>query len=155
MSFPLTIKYSRRLDKKLSDDEVSLILNYIGKAIEKRSAEDIKIRENSLTFKSSLLGARWNWNIMVPIEKGKFILTNSDNETFLTYEIFMYRLAIIAAIMSLLGSMGTRLVWVGVYFFAVLFGLNWITAVIRHKTMFSDLVIDVKDRLKTNLVSVE
>ena len=155
MSFPLTFKYSTQLHKQLSDKEASVVLDYIGEEVGKRSAEDIEIDNSSLTFKSSFLGPRWNWNIMAPIEKGKLTLENSDNRTLLTYEIFMYRLAIIATVLSVIGGISTGSIWVGVYFFTGLYGLNWITAVMRHKSMFNDIVRDVQNRMKTKLDSVE
>src|SRR5690348_13327979 len=98
MIFPFTIKYTQRLSKGLSDDETLTALNRIKAIIEDASADDIEIKKDELIFRVNLLGLRWNWNIMVPIEKGEIKISRTDKETTLTYEIFMFRLAIITII---------------------------------------------------------
>ena len=155
MIFPFTISYTRRLSKKLSDNETARALNQIKTIIEKKTAEDIEIKKDSLTFKVSLFGLRWNWNVMVPIEKGQFNLVTSDNTTTLTYEFFMYRMLIITSIMSIFGGLVSGQIGVGIFFFTVLFGLNWITALIRHNGLIDDIAWEINEELKTELVTVD
>lgn len=153
MTFPFTIKYTRRLSKKLTDNEATWILNEIKAVIEDKTAEDIEIKKDLLTFKVSFLGQRWNLNIMVPIEKGEFRIVTSENESTVTYEIFMYRLSIISTIMAVIGGFSSRLLGVGIFFFIGLFGLNWITAVIRHNGMFNDIVERINKQLKMDFAT--
>ena len=155
MTFPFTIKYTRRLSKKLTDNEATWTLNEIKAVIEDKTAEDIEIKKDLLTFKVSFLGQRWNWNIMVPIEKGQFNLVTSDSTTTLTYEFFMYRMLIITSIMSIFGGLVSGQIGVGIFFFTVLFGLNWITALIRHNGLIDDIAWEINDELKTGLVTVD
>jgi len=137
--FPFTITYSRRLINKLSDNDVKGALDKIKKILEDKTAEDVEIKGNELTFSSSFFGHRWNWNIMVPIDKGKITLTINNEKTILSYKIFMYRLFIITAIMSTFIGLMSGTIDVAVVFFSWLFGGNWAIGVLRHNGLIGDI----------------
>jgi hypothetical protein len=153
MIFPFTISYTRRLSKKLSDNETARALNQIKTIVEKKTAEDVEIKNNSLTFKVSFLRPTWNWNIMVPIEKGQFNLVTTDSATTLTYEFFMYRMFIITSIMSTFGGLVSGQIGVGIFFLTVLLWLNWGIALIRHNGLLDDIEWEINEELKTGLVT--
>jgi len=144
--FPFTITYSRRLTNKLSDNDVKGALDKIKKILEDKTAEDVEIKDNELTFSSSFFGHRWNWNIMVPIDKGEITLTLDNEKTILSYKIFMYRLFIITALMSTFIGLVSGIIGVGVFLFSWLCGANWVTGVLRHSGLISDIADELSKK---------
>jgi hypothetical protein len=124
-------------------------MSYIENFITKKTAEDVIIDRNELTFKSSFFRMRWNTNIMVTIEKGKFNLIDNGNESVLTYEIFMYRILAIVAVISIVMVVSTQ-PWFGFVCLAWLGGMNWITSIIRHRNMLSDIAIGVDNLIASS-----
>ncbi len=147
--FPFTINYSRRLPNRLSDNEVTGALDEIKKILEEKTAEDVDIKENELTFSVSFFGHRWNWNIMVPIDKGQITLTPENENTVLSYKIFMYRIFIITAIMSIFIGLVSGTIGVGVFCFSWLCGGNWVIGVLRHR----GLIGDIADKLSNKSIN--
>lgn len=139
MVFPFTIKYSKQLKEKVSPSDIQNVLSYIEDFITKKTGEDITIDKNELTFKSSFFRMRWSSNIMGVIEKGKFNLIDNGNESILTYEFFMYRTFAIVAVMSVFMGITSQQPWVGFFCFTWLGGMNWLTAIIRHRNMLNDI----------------
>jgi hypothetical protein len=103
------------LSKQLSNIEITDALNQIKVILEDKTEEDIKIVDSQLTFNAGFFGFRWNWNIMVPIDGGKIILKSTDNETVLVYTIFMHRLFIVTAVMSVFMGLVSRQIGVGLF----------------------------------------
>ena len=149
MVFPFTIKYSKRLKEKVTASDTTNVLDYIGDFVTKKTAEDITVDGNELTFKSGFFRMRWSSNIMGVIEKGKFNLIDNGNETVLTYEFFMYRTFAIVAVMSLVMGTVSRQPWFGVLCLAWIGGMNWLTAIIRHRNMFGNIVAGIDNLIKT------
>jgi hypothetical protein len=102
----------------LSDSKVTGALDTIKKILEYKTAEDVEIKDNELTFSASFFGHRWNWNIVVPIDKGKITLTLDNEKTILSYKIFMYRLSIITEIMSTFIGLVSGIIGLGVFCFS-------------------------------------
>lgn len=143
MIFPFTIKYSKRLKEKVSHVDTERAMKYIGDFITKKTAEDITIAGNELTFKSGFFRMRWSTNIMGTIEKGKFNLIDNGIENVLTYEISMYRFFVIVTLMSLGMATVAHQPWFGILCFVWLGGMNWITSFIRHRNMLGDIVVGI------------
>ncbi len=154
MIFPFTIRYTRRLSKKLSDNETAQALIQIKTIVEKKTAEDIEIKKDSLTFKVSFFRFAWNWNIMSPIEKGQFKLITSDNTTTLTYEFFMYRIIVITTIFSIFAGLFSGQIGAVIFFFTASW-LNWVITLIRHNGLFDDIESEITEELKTGLVTAD
>lgn len=147
--FPFTINYTRCLGRKLSNIEIVDALNQIKVILEDKTAEDIKIVDSQLTFNAGFFGFRWNWNIMVPIDGGKIILKSTDTETVLVYTIFMHRLFIVTAVMSVFMGLASRQIGVGLFCFAWLCGANWVTGVLRHRGLIKGIAKKIQaNRLK-------
>lgn len=146
MTFPFSIRYSARLNGNFANDRNKEALDFIEDFITKKTAEDIVIDENKLTFKSKFFKwGRWNTNILVPIEKGIFIIVDKGDKTILTYEFYMYHLFIAVTIMSAFMATVSQQVWVGILFFLWVGGMNWLTAIIRHKMMLTEIAKEVEN----------
>jgi hypothetical protein len=143
MIFPFTIKFSKRLKEKVSAADIDIAMTYIKKFIIKKTAEDIIIDRNELTFKSGFFRMRWSTNIMGTIEKGKFNLIEDGNESVLTYEFFMYRIFTIVAVISIFMGTISHQPWLGVICFVWLGIMNWVIAIIRHRNMLGDIATGI------------
>ncbi len=140
MIFPFSIKYSARLSDNFDKDRNKETLKYIEDFITKKTADDIVIEDEKLTFKSNFFRARWNTNVLGPIERGVFTIIDKGDKTILTYEFFMYRLFIIVTIMSVFVGTASKGVSIGILCFLWLGGMNWLIAIIRHKRMLKEIV---------------
>ena len=140
MIFPFSIKYTVELVESFTAKDNKKTLDFIEEYILKKTEEDIVVEENKLTFKSKFLSfKRDKFNILAPVEKGVFIIVDKGDKTLLTYEFYMYRLFIIVFIMSIFITIFSQKVWDGVYGFLWLGGMNWIIAIIRHKSMLNEI----------------
>jgi len=123
-----------------------MALGYIADYMKKKKADELCIEGNTLTFKENFFKFRWNTDILVPIEKGVFSIHNSEHATIVTYEFFMYRLFLIAAVMSIVMGLLSHELWVGVACFGWLGGMNWVIALVRQKAMLDEIVDNLNDK---------
>jgi hypothetical protein len=137
--FPFSIKYSTQF-KQINYSRNNDVLKYIDDFLVIKSAENVIIDHNKLTFTSKFFNGKSNWHILRPIEKGVFTIINKNATTTLTYQFFMYRLFIISAGMSIMMAIVSNTISIGIFCFCWLCGMNWITAIIRHKKMFKNIV---------------
>ncbi len=114
--------------------------------MEEKTAEDVEIKDNELTFIVSFFGHRWNWNIMVPIDKGKIVLMLDSEKTTLSYKIFMHRLFIITAIMSTAMGLVSGSTGISIFFFSWLCGANWVIGVFRHSSLIGDIADKISSK---------
>jgi len=147
MLFPFTIRYSGRFREKVKPDEVDRVLSYIKRFVADKTGEEVEIAGNQLIFRTSLFALRWSTNILAPIEKGVFNIVTLNEKTILTYEFFMYRLWIIATLMSILIGYISKELWWGLLFFAGSAGLNWIITLVRHKFMLDHLIREIENNI--------
>jgi hypothetical protein len=148
--FPFSIKFNKRLTEEHLSIETNIIMTYIEEFIRCKTGEAIFIDGSQLTFKSSLFRMRWNTNILAPIEKGKFNLISTENKSILTYEFFMYRMLLIASIMSVIIGIFSSEIWYGMDCFLLLGGMNWIIALIRHRIMLGNIVRGIETLINEN-----
>jgi hypothetical protein len=147
MVFPFSIKYSKKLADSMLKSDKDLLLTHIAEFLKKRKARNIKVSDNQLEFSTSLFEIGWgiNLNVIMPIEKGKFIIVSNGNKERLTYEFSMYRLILVALIGSIfVGLVGSDLS-MGLIFFGFLGGLNWIIALIRQGLMLNKILKDYQN----------
>lgn len=140
MIFPFSIKYSARLSDNFTSDISKEAFEFIEYFITEKTGNDIITKDNRLTFKSSpFKGGRLNTNILVPIEKGTFSIVDKGDKRILTYEFYMYRLFIVAIILSAFLAIGSQQVWTGIRCFLWIGGINWLIALYRHKMMLAEI----------------
>jgi hypothetical protein len=124
-----------------------LLLNHIAEFLENKKARNIRVSGNQIEFSTSLFEIGWgiNWNVLMPIEKGKFVIVSDGNREHLTYEFSMYRLILVALVGSIfLGIVGSD-ISMGLIFFGFLGGLNWIIALIRQGLMLNKILKDYQN----------
>ena len=137
--FPFSIKYSAQLTRNITADEYESMLNYIKEFIEKKTADDIVMWENSLEFKSRLFRWRSRNNIMSAIDKGELYIISKEDKTFILYKIYMYFLLLSSFAFAVLMGVLTKNIALSVFSIVFMGGLNWVVAIIRHKYMLNDL----------------
>ena len=147
MTFPFSIKYSARLNNHFSIDRKEETFKFIEDFITNKTGDEIIIEGDKLTFKSKFFKDRWNTNILVPIEKGVFIIIDKGDRYILTYEFYMYHLFIAVTIMSTFIAIFSQQVWVGILCFLWLCGMNWLIAIIRHKMMLNEITKEINNQI--------
>ena len=152
MFFPFSIRYSNHLKKGVYNDQFN-VMQYIKKYISEEKGEIIKINKSELTFKS-IFFRNYSWGIMAPIEKGKFKLIRKSNKMILTYEFYMYRLFIIVFVVSAVAWAISNDIKIAIMCFVWLGGMNWLTALIRHKLMLLEIITGLNnlDKPKIELI---
>ena len=144
MIFPFSIKCKRKFKEKISAENIDIVISYIQDYIDAKTCENTSINGHQLTFKTGSFRNKWNTDILATVERGKFELLNRRNESTLTYEFFMYHLLLGASLMSILIRLFSSNIWTGIFCFAWLGGMNWIIAIIRHRKMLKDIVIEIE-----------
>jgi len=142
MIIPFSVQYSKRINAKVAFDDFDGIIANIAETIETKSGEEIMMDKDQLTYKSKILTFRWDFNILKPIDKGIFNLEFRESECYLLYEFFMYRMLFISFISAVICLIVEVDILIAA---AILFGLNWIITIIRHRLLFNEIVSDVED----------
>jgi hypothetical protein len=145
MFIPFSVRYKTKINKRIEAEDYPKTLKYIEDFMKKKTADEISIRGNKLTFKCDFFKFGWNANILSPLEKGIFNITNKGNETIITYEFFMYRFFGIICVLSITMGLVSHEFWFGIFCFAFLGGLNWVTALIRHQSMFTEITDEISE----------
>lgn len=139
------IPFSTTFTSKIKTSDASIdkrkCLTYLNNYIEKYNGEDIFISENTIFFKPKFRFFGSGWYKFSNIEKGEFVLTDNS----ISFKFYMYRLLIIATIMAAYMGYSTKEVFVGIFFFLVLGGGNWVIALIKFRKMTNELAITLSN----------
>jgi hypothetical protein len=133
--FPFSFTYTNKLTEPIEKRE---IINLLAQYVEKNKGQDLVIKYDSLSFTVSLMSS-WSFSKFVLIEKGVFTL-NDDN---ISFKFYMYRLLIIAALMSILTIIQTHELWLGLFFFTVIGFGNWGYALFRYNRMLNHITASI------------
>ncbi len=138
---PFDVKLKKRIKiKEYLIYDNSEILNFFKKEFIDRKADNVRIENNTVRFNNNFFKFINNWNIMVPVDKGILVINNDKNEEIeIEYSFSLKVTLVIGFIAGLLFYLFSKLWFVGLFAFLWLGGMNWLTAVIRHSFMFSDL----------------
>ncbi len=147
MFFPFSIKYQKSLKGELTNEDKIKAINYIESFIRNKKGNIKSVSENEMSFKTSLFKGH-SFDILGPIEKGKFCITQKN---VLTYEFFMYRLFVIVTIMSVFVVLITKDMYDGIMCFAWLGGMNWFIALIRHRLMLVSITYEINSMINSNI----
>lgn len=137
MPFPFTIRYTTTLTGPIAISQ-QISLEVIINTLKDMKAGYITSTQSSVGYKGSSSG--WNWNLFRGVDGGKFTLIEADGKLMLTYEIYFYRLFLLAALGGLWISITSGLWWFGFIAFSWLGGVNWVASWLRHRTFFRDVV---------------
>jgi hypothetical protein len=141
MPFPFSITYLSTLNENFGQERYPAVLKFVGDFIINKPAKDIIIENNTLKFKPGF--TFWSGNIMGPIERGIFILNPAGDRVILTYQFFMYHMFIITGIMAVVLAIVSQQIWFGVGAFLWLCGMNWVTALVRHRGMLDEIAAGI------------
>ncbi|RZJ51637.1 MAG: hypothetical protein EOO44_14300 [Flavobacterium sp.] len=142
------MQYSTAFERKLNTADYKLALNFIGDFLTKKTADHITIEENRLIFKCDFFKMGWSTNILVQTEKGIFTIVEKENKSLLIYKFFMYQLFGGAFVMSLIIAFVSTEIWMGIFCFLWLGGMNWVIALFRHRSMLNEIVVEIDTLVK-------
>jgi len=148
MIFPFRIRYSRKLQKHVRQSDIDNVLNYVSDYILNEGGEEIRIDKNQLTFGTSFFNFRLNNHIFKSIDEGKFTLLNTENESLLIYDIFMYKIILMFLAFEIFVGYYFQSFALGIFIFGGL-GVNWISTIIRHRSMFGHIISGI-NKLNTS-----
>jgi len=155
MIFPFSVCFNRSLKTTITPDNKEQILQYVGKSILRDKADNIVVEDLSVSYKGST--SYWRGSLFGSVDNGTFYLTYKNNSWFLTYQINMRKLfigtSILSTIMGVFALVSGRPWWVGIAAFLWLCGANWITNLIRHEAVVTDIAAGIDELIngKTEL----
>jgi len=146
MPFPFSTRYDKLLNAIITPDNHQQALLYIQKRILEDQGDNVVVENDWVTYKGSTSNLRQS--LFGPVDSGVLTVVSKNNRCFLRYEIKLYRLFIIAFIMSVIAeliSIGSGDWWFGVFAFLWLGGMNWIIAVVRHEALAARIAAGIDD----------
>lgn len=147
MIFPFSVHFSRRLKATITADNQEEILQYITKSISESKANNVVTQEMWVKYKGSTSYSRGA--LFGSVDDGIFNLIYKDNSWWLNYQINMRKLFIGTATLSII--MGTFALvnrgpwWIGIASFLWLCGANWITILIRHGIVATNISAGINE----------
>jgi len=155
MIFPFSVCFNRLLKTTITPDNKGQVLQYIGKSILRDKADKVVVEDMFVSYQGST--SYWRGSLFGSVDNGAFYLTYKSNSWFLIYQINMRKLFIGTSILSI--AMGIFALvsggpwWIGIAAFLWLCGANWITNLIRHGTVATDIAVGIDELMlgKTKL----
>ncbi len=145
MIFPFSVNFNTRLKATVIPDNQQEILQCIVKSILDNKADNVVVKDMSITYKGSTSYARAS--LFGSVDDGIFTLILKDGSWWLNYRINMRKLFITTTIMS--GIMGVFSFtnggpwWVGIVMFLWLCGANWVIILIRHGSVAANVAYEI------------
>lgn len=130
MPFPFSIRYKKRLNALINDDNIERALKYIEERLEEKSADNIVRNGYSISYRGS---TSYSGASLFGGLKGTLTIVTEDNTSYLIYELYTYKTFIANSFMSVAMFVVSHEWFVGVGSFLLLFGINWIIAILRHE----------------------
>lgn len=146
--FPLAIRLKKRfLITDFELEENSNMLEFFKQEFINRKADNVRIENNEVRFNNHSFKLISNWNIMVPVDKGKLtIKKDKRSEIVIEYQFSLKIILLISGIIGILIAFFTRLWTTGLFVFLWLGAMNWVIAVMRHSIMFSAMNSELKEK---------
>lgn len=146
MLFPFSKEYSRPLKRRVAASEVGMVTSYIQEFINGRTADDIFIEGNQVSFDVDFFRIRWRGDLIGTIDNGLFIITDDNNGSRLIYKFYMYRMVGLICLSAIIGGFFLQQIWVAFLFFCV--GIvNWCIMMVRHEKMLANIVLGINSLL--------
>ncbi len=141
--FPFSKKYSKELPESIREDIYPQIINCVHGYLIGRKGNTIFKSDDSLIFKGTTERFPWNTNIFLSVDRGKFMIFKEDNRHKLIYEIYIPKSLFVFSFIA--GIFGFVLIgiWVGIGAILWLGGMNLFIAVIRHQSMFDEIISEI------------
>ena len=139
--FPLSIKLRRKVHLdgvELSSGDVRVILG----ELEKLKIDKIRIVGTHIKFENYLFNRQGRTHLMATVDCGYFEYSNTARS--LIYQFSTRRLFFIVLIMCLFFGLIARSTGVALFFFAWLYGMNFIITIIRHRSFLKRLARQIE-----------
>ncbi|MEX6687003.1 hypothetical protein QTN47_05835 [Danxiaibacter flavus] len=146
MLFPFSKEFSRPLKRHVAASEVGMVTNYIQEFINGKTADDIFIEGNQVSFDVNFFRIRWRGDIVGTIDNGMFTISDDNNGSRLTYKFYMYRMVGFICLSAIIGGFFSQQLWVALLLFCV--GMfNWFIMMVRHERILANIVLGVNSLL--------
>ncbi len=153
MLFPFSKEFSMPLKRHVAASELGMVTNYIQGFINGKTADDIFIQGNQVSFDVNFFRIRWRGDIIGTIDNGLFTISDDNNGSRLIYKFYMYRMIGFICLSAIIGGFFSQQIWVAVLFFCVGV-LNWFVMMIRHEKILSNIVLGVNSLLDSHAKAV-
>jgi len=145
MAFPFSVQFNKKLKAPITVDNKQRVLEFIMNSILERDAKNVFQEDMQVSYKGST--SPWRGALFKGVDNGKFILLYKDNCWWLNYRINMRELFIVTGLISIFAG-GFMLVndgpwWIGIVRFLWLCGANWVTNVLRHGSLNTDIGLGI------------
>ena len=140
--FPLTIEFSRTLNRKINENEFRKVLELISQVVTDKKGKVVYIGQQELTYKGSDSVGRHH--IFTSINKGIFKIQSGEKLT-IEYTIYLATVVSIGVIAGIVIGICSQDYLVGIFTFLWAGGINWTIAVIRHGSMLNDIMVKIDD----------
>jgi hypothetical protein len=125
---------------KLPAGEQKRVMNFIQFYLENRTADDVVVTGERLTFKVRFFRFRFNFNIMKAIDGGEIVIDDIGFNSELHYKILLVKLFVITTIISIIVFLATHSLLLAFLLFLLFCGSHWIIVVIRHSLMLNNIL---------------
>lgn len=141
MIFPFVVRFNKRLSAVITSDNEAEVLWLIKKSILADKADHVIAEDLHVSYKGS--ASNWRGSLFQGVDNGVFTLIYKDNSWWLNYQIDMRKMfiwtAVISACMAAFVIANSGPWWIGVIAFLWLCGANWVTKVLRHGSLNTDI----------------
>ncbi|MGN6637843.1 MAG: hypothetical protein ACTHJ8_02970 [Mucilaginibacter sp.] len=151
MLFPFTIEFKVKLKESLRAEDYPIVLKYVSDYIEKKSATDIVIKQNTLTF--NVVFDRSKFHLLRPIDGGEFKIEDKGDHIILTYKIFIYRAFYVYALLAIGVGVTSGSTVFGILIFLAMYCPNLIAAGVIHSSRLEKIAdgINASIQQKSNI----
>lgn len=137
--FPFVISYKIKLNLDFLDQMDHAILAFLSDYMKQYSADEVKLNDVALIYKTHLLSGRGSWHILSGVEKGVFKINRTQGMTILSYRFYMYRLFVMSLVFGGLVALISGDLSEGLYTLLFLFVANWGITLYRHRIMLLEI----------------
>lgn len=145
MGFPFSVHFNRSLKTTITSDNKEHVLQYVKKNILEDKANNVFVEDMAVKYSGST--SNWRGSLFGSVDNGVFNLVYKNDSWFLNYQINMRKLfigtSILSIIMGVIALVSSGPWWIGIAAFLWLCGANWITNLIRHGTVATDIAAGI------------
>jgi hypothetical protein len=142
--FSFTVKYTQRFEKKVSISDTAEIIAYIKDFLSLKTVDEVIVEGSTVTYQSWHYKFRWSHDILMPVNKGVFQLEFKDEGCQLTYQFYLQKLFLVSFAISILAGASVQSFLIAAIFFGATLIPGWLIALIRHRLMLSEVVLDIE-----------
>lgn len=139
--FPISVRFKKEINFESFSNKQNKIL---AKRLKTERVDITKSTTDLIEFDVPFFRFVSNWNIMTPIDQGRFQITKTNEKKEIVYEISFLRFYILTTIISIGIGITTGSINFFISVLSISLGLNWLIGYIRQKYFFGDLIQELK-----------